>query len=380
MIYNAPRMSWPKLLWIPLLVGCASAPVTIPAAWMSVPEAPRLRALQVAEDGTVRTVAVAVPAPHPTIRVVGNRLMNGDKAITDPMQVIQSFAVSETRGEVVFSARQNVGGDFDIGLVSTDGSPISWIPNDPADELDVAWAPRGNKISYTIRTKQGDYVRSVHVPTAFQLTNDFPDGRVRALAWDAAGERYAVSVESAVASERVETMRFGGESRRTVVPSAVTVPMTVEPFPNGLLLRPNAVRYGEKLPLVVWITTDRNAWDDARAALLQRTRVACIISERPADSAFWEEVTKRPWIDGEKAYVVFSDAEASAAFAAGAPSWSQAELRRPWIIAGLPRIERGRYEMQDRSVFVAPSVVKSFAAGFIADQLKGSSPPDGSSR
>lgn len=370
-------MSVAKLFWLPLLVGCATAPATIPESWLRVPSAPRIRSLQVAEDRTVRTVGVVPPAPHSAIHVAGNRLMNGDEPLTEAMAAIQSFAVSDARGEVVFSAKQTAERGFDIGIVSTDGSPISWVPNDPADEIDVTWAPRGNKISYTLRTKQGDFVRTVHVPTAFQLTNDFPDARVRALAWDAAGERYAVSVESAIASEGVEVMRFGGESRRNAIAPAVKLPVTAEPFPNGLLLRPETLRYQEKLPLVVWIADDRNAWDDARAALLQQAKAACIITERAPDTEFWSEVARRPWIDADRAFVVFSEPEASASFGGAVANGVAAG---PWIIVGMPQIERGRYLVRNRSVFVAPADVKSFAAGFIANQLKESSPPNGRSR
>src|SRR5205807_8315221 len=112
--------------------------------------------------------------PHDTagVRIVNSRLIAGETALTPQFTAIQSFDVSLERGEVAFSARRT--DNFDIGLVSLDGSDVHWIPQDPADETDVQWAPRGNKISYVVHSRTGDLVRTVHIPTSLQLTVDFP--------------------------------------------------------------------------------------------------------------------------------------------------------------------------------------------------------------
>ena len=101
------------------------------------------------------------------VRIVNGKLIAGGKELTPQFVAIQSFDVSLERREVVFSAKRR--DNFDIGLVSLDGSDIHWIPEDPADEIDVQWAPKGNKVSYIVRTKTGDVVRTVHIPTAAQL-------------------------------------------------------------------------------------------------------------------------------------------------------------------------------------------------------------------
>ncbi|MEA2463464.1 MAG: hypothetical protein QOJ98_1211, partial [Acidobacteriota bacterium] len=146
------------ILFFPLLVAfgsCRQAEFSIPQAWLSVPEAARMRSLVLDEQGKVshQPQPASPPASKGPIYLSGGRLMNGEKALTDGFLAIDSFDYSEARGEVVFSAKRE--GSFDIGLVSSDGSPINWAPADPADELDVQWAPRGNKVSYILRASGG---------------------------------------------------------------------------------------------------------------------------------------------------------------------------------------------------------------------------------
>src|SRR5439155_20935863 len=113
-------------------------------------------------------------------RVVDGKLVIEGKELTPKFAAIQSFDVSLERREIVFSAKR--ADNFDIGLLSLDGSEIHWVPEDPADETDVQWAPRGKKDSYGVVTKAGDVVRTVHIPTAVQLSVPFPYAAVRTLA------------------------------------------------------------------------------------------------------------------------------------------------------------------------------------------------------
>jgi hypothetical protein len=98
-------------------------------------------------------------------------------------------------------------------------------------------------------------------------------------------------------------MRYGGEERRVEVAPKVKLDVVIEPLAGGIVLRPSAIRYGEKLPLVVWITPHLYAWSDARGALLQRDRVACVIVDKQPDDAFWQAVRAVPWIDAAKPLV-----------------------------------------------------------------------------
>jgi hypothetical protein len=323
-----------------------------------------MRSLVLDENGKVSYQAQSSPKAQSDgpIHLSGGRLMNGEKALTAAFLAVDSFDFSEPRGEVVFSARRETG--FDIGLVSSDGSPISWVPADPADELSVQWAPRGNKISYVLRASGGDVVRTLHIPTSATLQVPFENATIQALAWDAAAERYAVAYSTPDASERVDVLKYSGAERRTAVAPAVRLDVDVEPFaPGAILLRPRDLRYDEKLPLVVWRATDF-AWSDARAALLQNARVAVAVTTGDPSQELWSRVEATPWLDTARTFVVGAEAGRDTAVE----------------IAGEQTVPTGRYRRNRNLVSVSPAVVQSFAAGFIADQLKRTSPTNVSSR
>jgi hypothetical protein len=357
-----------KLLFLlPLLVAlasCRSGGSVIPSTWLKVPEAARMRSLVLDEKGAVSHQPQASPRPlaDGPVYVSGGRLMNGDKALTTAFMGVDSFDYSEARGEVVFSAKREAG--YDIGLVSSDGSPISWAPADPADELDVQWAPRGNKVSYVLRAPGGDIVRTLHIPTSATLQVQFENATIHELAWDAAAERYAVAYSTPDASDRVEVLKYNGADRRVAVPPAARLDVEVEPFaPGAILLRPRDLHYGEKLPVVLWRASDFG-WNDARAALIRSARVAVIVMTRPPDTTLWGRIDATPWIDARRPFVVGADAGRKGAVE----------------IEGEQSIPHGRYRRSGSAVAVSPAVVQSFAAGFIAEQLKRTSPTNGSSR
>ena len=338
---------------IPLLLvltACATSK-PIPETWTSLPEATRI------PTATLGWSRGPVDVP---VRVDRNRIMRGDKALTEPFAAIDSFDYSASRDEVVFSAKREA--SFDIGLVAGDGSATNWIPADPADELRVQWAPRGNKISYIVRAPFGDVVRTLHVPTSFQFAVDFGAARIHALAWDAPAERYAVAYSTLDASDRVEVLRYDGTERRITRQPAARLAAEVLPFATrAQLLRPFDLGYGEKLPAVVWVA-DSFAWSDARAALLKNARVATIVTLGTPDAAVWTKLNETAWIDPSRLYVVGATAE-------GAVS-----------IVGDTAVPAGRYRRNGNVVAVAPAAIQSFAAGFIADQLKRTSGTNGSSR
>lgn len=279
--------------------------------------------------------------------MVDGKLVVERKELTPKFAAIQSFDVSLERREIVFSAKR--ADNFDIGLVSLDGSEIHWVPEDPADETDVQWAPRGNKVSYVVHTKAGDVVRTVHIPTAVQLSVPFPYAAVRALAWDKAAERYAAVVSSPGASERIESMQYSGEARRVDVPPEVTLDIAIEPAGGAILLRPSSIRYGERIPLVVWISDPPYAWNDARGMLLRHARVACAIMRSAPDVTFWSAVGALPWIDGSQTYLVGG--------------------RSQRAISIIPSEEPG-YTVGGKEITVSRADVESFAAFWIAQQLK----------
>lgn len=322
-----------------LAASCTPSLSPVPDAWRTVPQAAKIT------DLCARVTCAERPKAT-DVRVSGGALYRGEKNLTPPFEAIQSFDVSAERGEVVFSAKRE---SLDIGLVSTDGSQINWFPAERADETDVQWAPRGNKASYIVHTPRGDVVRTLHVPTSAQLSVEFLNSRIDALAWDPPAERYAVVVESPVASQHVESTKYGGEERRTVVPAAATLGVSLEPFAGAILLRPASMKYNEKLPLVVWSDPEPLRWSDERAALLRDARVALAVVSKAPDQAFWNEVGKTKWIDANRVYAV---------------NWRFSGARSIVEDAAVPA---GFYRVQGTEVRVAK--VQSFAAGYIAHEL-----------
>jgi hypothetical protein len=344
------RMAWMGLL---IVVGCAIASHPLPRAWETVPRAAVVDRYCEAFDCAAK--------PQTTVRIKENQLFRDTVALTPRFEAIDSFDVSLDRKEVVFSARRK--DNFDVGLVSLDGSDIHWIPNDPADEVGAQWAPRGNKVSFIVRTATGSLVRTVHVPTATPLSVDFPANQIDALAWEPQAEQFAVVVESPDSSQSLISMTYAGEKRRVVVPPSSQLDVSLEPIGGVLVMRPSAVHYNERLPLVVWLDHNPFAWSDARAALMRNARVAIAIT--PATTGdFWSEIAKVTWIDAGRTYVVGNEA--------GGPH-SGAVVVRPD-----PSLPPHRYARTGNNVSAGPAVVQSFAAAFIADDLKGTPPPNGS--
>lgn len=349
-------------IFIGLALSCTTVPTReqsttepIPPSWMSAPEP-------------------AAPARHMVdgpISLLNNRLWRGDQPVTEAFTAIDSFDYSESRDEVVFSAKTG-GGSFDIGLAAGDGSRTNWLPADAADELAVQWAPRGNKVSYVVRAKLGDVVRTLHIPTSLQYVVDFGStATIRSLTWDAAAERFSVVYSTLDASERTESIHYNGSARRVDVQPAARIAADLVPFgPDAFALRPRDLRYDEKLPVVVWVG-DRFAWSEPRAALMRDARVASIVVTRPPDADFWKGLRETAWVDAARVYVI-------------GPIGLIGPMRPIGPIAMTfiadPSVPAGRYRRTGNVVAAMPAAIQSVAAGFIADQWKRTSPANGSSR
>lgn len=356
MVYNEKSMTFRAIVLVPLFTifaGCATQFTPLPKAWSSPPETARPTHEQLrfaARGGGAPGTAgedTGAPRANENIRIVtdaeGSKLYRGDTALTPAFAAIDSFDVNLERREVILSAKRD--SNFDVGLVAIDGSAVHWIPEDPADEVAPRWAPRGHKASYIVRNRGGDLVRTVHIPTSFQLLVEFPFGLVRDLAWDDAGERIAVAWESADASPRIEVMRYGGEERRVMVPPAVDLDVTVTPFAGGLLMRPSSVVYNETLPLVVWTDRNVNSWSDARGSLMRERRLAMLVIDKPMDEAVAASIRESSWIDPGRVYVVGSGASAS--------------------VRADDAVPAGFYERHANGIAVNPRDIESAAVGFL---------------
>jgi hypothetical protein len=353
MVYNEFRMRFRLFALLLFSAGCATAPPaistavqTMPDAWQSTPRATRI--------ADICQKVTCLPRDAAGVRIADGKLFVGDKALTPQFREIDSFDVSLERREIVFSAKRE--DNFDAGLVSLDGSDVHWIPEDRADETAVRWAPRGNKVSYIVRTPSGDFVRTVHIPTAMQLANDFPYARVRGLAWDAPAERYSVVLTSPDASERIVSIAYGGGEPTTVVAPQIKLDVAIEPVRGGILMRPSLLRYSERIPLVVWVDSDILEWNDARGALMRDNRIAMAVVSKPPDADFWKEVQALPWIDSKSMFVVNGE---------------QRTAIGERVIVPSDALAPGTYRVNADTVEVARPNVESFASGWIAQQLKG---------
>lgn len=360
-------MRSPLVRFLPFLLllgGCSRLFHPIPKEWLPVPAATLIRSVALSSDGKVApSPKPAVPtAPKGSIVATNNAIANGLKLLTEPFQAIDSFDLSDSRGEVVFSAKRD--GDFDIGLVAVEGSDISWVPDDPADEVAVKWAPKGSKISYIVRTRFGDAVRTVHVPTAANFTVDFGLSRIHDLAWDPQGERYAVAYSTPMTSDAVDILKYSGEARTPAIKPAARLDVNLEPFAgDAIVLQPVDIRYNEKLPLVIWLAADPLVWNDARAELMRNARVALVVSSQGPTDALLQRARETAWIDARRVYVV-------------GPSLGSIEGAN--VITGGSDVPRGSFK-RIGGLTVQPADIESFAARFIADDLKRNPPPNGDS-
>jgi hypothetical protein len=311
------------------------------------------RAVVLARDGEGESIFVVAPEAE------GRRLAG-------PFASVDSFDIAPDGGEIAFSARR--GASFDVGLVAAEGSDVRWIGPDPLDERSVRWAPRGNKIAYVIGTSGGAVIRSVHIPTGFQVSAPLPLTEVRDLAWDPAAERLALLVTSADAGERVESMSYEGTDRRELVPPASRSnrPDQLAGVPGALVFTPPIVRYEEKLPLVVWADGETPfVWHEARAKVEQKRRIGSVVVARGAATRpeLWTAIAELPWVDPAHVFLVGSPARER--LGEVVPS-----AFRLTVLTGAGEASRAESE-RVRVVRSDGGDLEEFAVGWLRERLRG---------
>lgn len=246
------------------------------------------------------------------------------RQLAGPFAAIDSFDLDPDGLEAVLAAVVE-GGHSDVGLVSTEGSPVRWIAPQPGDDHSVSWAPRGNKITYVIDSIGGDVLRTVHIPTGFQLAVPFPGATTGALAWHPAAERFAVTVDSVEAAPRIDWVRYGGEGEETLVAPEARIEGDLDVLggvPGGVVVPPTGLRYNERRPAVVWLLPDGPAWNGGVATVQNLGGGSVVVPSRLVsgrESALAASVRSLVWVDPARiALVSEGDATSVAAAFGGA--------------------------------------------------------------
>lgn len=250
---------------------------------------------------------------------------------------LDSVDVSPDGKEVVFSGRRDAG--FDIALVSADGSEPRWVYPDVLDEVNVTWAPRGSKITYAVEGNFGTILRSVHVPTSWQLAVDLPFSRVISLVWEPSAEQFAVVKQGSAERPNAEMISFGGEIRRPLTGNP-SVPGEPEPLGDGVLIRSTVSRYNEKVPLVVMVDEEPLRFREATAILRRGGIAVAILPPRSAGEI--EGLSRQPWVDPSRFFAISRTDVPSVHTYRIAESQTASEVAtsdRTTILSG-PRIDR----------------------------------------
>ena len=264
------------------------------------------RGFRLLPDGS-RAVAIARD-------LEGERLVLLDSAggvatLAGPFSAIDSFDLSPDGEEAVLSARREDG--FDVALVATAGSEVNWVGPDQLDEKMVSWAPRGSKITYRIDAPMGSVLRSVHVPTGFQKSFSWPGVAVRSLSWQPAAEEFAVLAESPSMPPHARIADYAGEGWRPMFAER-SAEISGEPEASAVLPHmwtwaPVDLRYGERVPLVVWLADGSLwGWNGTRADLQQNLRIGTAVLARGTDQPGWLAtlLSEIRWADPSRVFVV----------------------------------------------------------------------------
>lgn len=219
---------------------------------------------------------------------------------------IQSFDIDPKEKDIVVSSRRT--GGFDVAVVSLATGKPNWVWPEAADEVDVTWAPRGNKVTYEVRAFGGTILRTVHVPTAAQLSIDLGESEVEALAWEPKAEHVALIVSQPTASSRLETVRYGGEARQVVLESSRNLELVTDRLMTGrpaTLFPPRQLRYGARYPVVVVRARSVFAWSDLVAALVGRGDVAVVVVDMQQNTGESLAAIERiAWADSQRRFVI----------------------------------------------------------------------------
>lgn len=301
------------------------------------------------------------------------------RQLFEPIRRIESFDVSPDGKEIVFSGDRT--GNLDVGLVSTSGSDVRWVGPDPAEERSVSWAPRGNKVTWIVETATGALIRTVHIPTAYQLVIDLPFASAESLSWEPRAERFAYVRTSLADGTSVETARYGGDERRTLVPPSGGFGGEPDVLVNAgvaaVAFAPRGLRYGERRPTVVWVVGRTEAEEASRYAISGGAGHVVVTAGEPGPT-FWDALAALSWIDPARVFVVDTTGRALLAPGRGVTRVGIA------VAATAPppgAVSESVWGERDKQVLLAPADaarVIPFAAAYVMEKISRSARANGS--
>jgi hypothetical protein len=264
------------------------------------------RSFRLLPDGS-RAVAIARGLEGERLVLLDSA--SGVQTLAGPFSAIDSFDLSPDGEEAVLSARRENG--FDVALISTAGSQLNWVGPDLLDETMVSWAPRGSKITYRIDAPMGSVLRSVHVPTGFQKSFSWPGIAVRSLSWQPAAEEFVVLAESPTMPPHVRIADYAGEGWRPLFAERSSEidgnPEGAAALPHTWTWGPPNLRYGERVPLVVWLEEEGLwSWNALRADLQKNLRIGTAVLGRGTDQPGWLAalLSELRWADPARIFIV----------------------------------------------------------------------------
>lgn len=241
---------------------------------------------------------------------VGSRLT--ETVLTDPLEKIEAIEPDADQKELALTVRRDH--SLDIAIANAEEPFMNWVPADPADEVKPRWSPVGYKLSYIVRNRGGDVLRTVHVPTAAMVLLDFPDSRVTDYTWLPDGDRLVVALNSVTRSDHVVEATYTGSSKKIVVEPRYDYDRQTERLPGtpagSSLIMPESVRYGDPRPLVIWATGGSASgvgFNPHLIPLLDRRSLGLlVVNGAPADldPSLWSAIEEMRWVSRDHVWLV----------------------------------------------------------------------------
>jgi Tol biopolymer transport system component len=132
-------------------------------------------------DGNYEIYVINADGSNPT------RLTESPTQDSSPAWLPASGSASSASGEIAYAS--NLGGDFEIWLVNTDGSYLSQLTDNDAMDLSPAWSPDGSRLAFVSNRDGNDEIYTMNADGSdVRRLTDTPDASESFPAWSADGQ------------------------------------------------------------------------------------------------------------------------------------------------------------------------------------------------